>query len=153
MRTSVLVGVVCLVMCVVALGAGPEEAIMQADRDFNKATQEKRAEGWLGYFALDEAAIPSPPTAGRQAITERYQKMFANPDFTLTWEPVKGEVFPAGNVGYTTGKYVAHFKNKEGKLMESRGHYVTIWQKQGDGSWKIVSDTGGADGPAIPTSK
>ncbi len=144
--------VTCVLMCVGAFGAGPEDAIMQADRDFNKATQEKRAEGWLSYFALDEAAIPNPPTVGRQAITERYQKLFSDPNFTLTWEPVKAEVFPAGTIGYTTGKYVARFKNKEGKWMESRGHYITLWQKQENETWKIVSDTGGPDGPAKPAS-
>jgi len=141
-----------LLMCLGALAAGPEEQIMQADRDFNKATQEKRAEGWLSYFSLDEAALQDPPTIGKQAITERYQKLFANPDFTLTWEPVKAEVFPAGTVGYTTGKYVARFKNKEGKRMESHGHYITLWRKQEDGSWKIVGDSGGPDGPAKPSN-
>jgi ketosteroid isomerase-like protein len=133
---------------VVAMASSPEEEIMKADRDFNKATQAKRAEGWLGYFALDDAAIPDPPTAGRQAITDRYTKLFANPDFTLTWDPIKAEVFPSGNVGYTTGKYVARFKNKDGKQMESKGRYITVWRKQEDGSWKIVTDTGGPDGPA-----
>jgi len=130
------------------MAAAPEDEIMKADRDFNQATQEKRAEGWLSYFALDDAAIPDPPTAGKQAITERYQKMFANPEFTLKWDPIKAEVFPAGNTGHTTGKYVARFKNKEGKWMESTGRYITVWRKQDDGSWKIVTDTGGPDGPA-----
>jgi ketosteroid isomerase-like protein len=148
MRRSVQTAFVCLLMSVCAVAAEPEDQIMKADRDFNKATQEKRAEGWLSYFALDEAALTDPPTVGKQAITERYQKLFANADFTLTWEPVKAEVFPAGTFGYTTGKYVARFKNKEGKMMVSRGHYITLWRKQDDGSWKIVGDSGGPDGPA-----
>jgi ketosteroid isomerase-like protein len=137
-----------LFFCAAAIAATPEDEIMKADRDFNKATQEKRAEGWLSYFALDDAAVPDPPTAGREAITARYQKMFSNPDFSLSWDPIKAEVFPAGNTGYTTGKYVARFKNKEGKWMESKGRYITVWRKQEDGSWKVVTDTGGPDGPA-----
>jgi ketosteroid isomerase-like protein len=141
---------VCLLLSMAAFAATPEDEIMKADRDFNKATQEKRAEGWLSYFSLDDAALIDPPTIGRQAITDRYQKLFSNPDFTLTWEPVKAEVFPAGNIGYTTGKYVARFKNKEGKKMQSKGHYITLWRKQDDGSWKIVADSGGPDGPAQP---
>ncbi len=151
MRRVVCAAVMGLV-CVMAFAAGPEDAIMQADRDFNKATQEKRAEGWLSYFALDQAALPDPPTIGRQAITDRYQKLFSDPNFTLTWDPVKAEVFPSGDRGYTTGKYVARFKNKEGKLMESHGHYITLWRKQEDGSWKIFGDTGSPDGPAKASS-
>jgi ketosteroid isomerase-like protein len=140
----------CLLFSWAALAATSEEQIMQADRDFNKATQEKRAEGWLAYFALDEAALPDPPTVGKQAITDRYQKMFGNPDFKLSWDPTKAEVFPGDKMGYTTGKYVARFKNKEGKAMESTGRYLTVWRKQDDGSWKIVTDAGSADGPAHP---
>ena len=152
MRSVAMAAFVCLMMCVGAMAGSLEDEIMKADRDFNKATQEKRAEGWLSYFALDEAAVPDPPTAGRQAITDRYTKTFADPDFKLTWDPIKAEVFPSGKVGYTTGKYVARFKNKDGKMMESKGRYITVWRKQEDGSWKIVTDTGGLDGPAQVTN-
>jgi ketosteroid isomerase-like protein len=135
------------------LAAGPEDVIMQADRDFNKATQEKRAAGWNSFFA-ENAALPlEKPLAGKQAISEFYEKQFANPDFTLTWDPIKGEVFPGESVGYTTGKYVARFKNKAGQMMESTGRYITVWNKQEDGSWKVVADTGGPDGPPHPVAK
>ena len=148
MRFMARVAVVCVWMSVAAFAAGPEDEIMKADRDFNQATQEKRAEGWLSFFALEDAALTDPPTVGKQAITERYQKLFSDANFTLTWEPLKGEVFPAGTLGYTTGKYVARFKNKEGKQMESHGRYITLWRKQQDGTWKIVGDSGAPDGPA-----
>jgi len=148
MREAVL----CLIMMFasVAFAITPEEEIMQADRDFNRATQAKRAEGWLSYFALDDAALPSPPVAGKQAITEKYQKLFADADFTLTWDPAKAEVFPGGAMGYTTGRYVARFKD-DGKTMESSGRYITVWKKQKDGAWKIVTDTGSPDGPPRET--
>ena len=139
---------VLLLLNLGAQAATPEDEIIKADRDFNKATQEKRAEGWLSYFALDQAAVPDPPTAGREALTARYQKTFSDPDFSLAWNPIKAEVFPSGKVGYTTGRYVVRFKNKEGKLMESKGGYITVWRKQEDGSWKILTDTGSPDAPA-----
>ena len=76
--------------------------------------------------------------------------MFANQDLKLTWEPLKAEVFPGGQMGYTVGKYSARFKDKAGKMMEETGRYITVWKKQSDGSWKIVTDTGSEDGPAHP---
>lgn len=141
---------IILLFAIAALAATPEEQIMQTDRDFNQATQEKRAEGWNSYFA-ENAAVPlTPPLAGKQAISEHYQKVFADKDFTLTWYPMKAEVFPGGKMGYTTGKYVARFKDKAGKLMEQTGRYITVWKKQSDGTWKIVTDTGSEDGPPRP---
>ncbi len=134
----------------VVFAATPEAEIMQADRGFNQATQAKRAEGWNSYFA-ENAAVPStPPLAGKQAISEHFQKVFADPDFTLTWDPLKAEVFPGGKMGYTTGKYVVHFNDKDGKKMEQTGRYITVWKKQDDGSWKVVTDTGSEDGPPRP---
>ena len=36
----------------------------------------------------------------------------------------------------------------EGKQEKTYGHYISIWKKQPDGSWKFVFDTGN-ENPAI----
>jgi ketosteroid isomerase-like protein len=155
MRKAVLclsmlfVGMMCFTSS--SFAATPEDEIMQADRDFNTATQQKRADGWMTYFA-ENAVVPAmPPLAGKAALNEHFQKLFANRDFILSWEPVKAEVFPGDKMGYTVGKYLARFKDKAGQAMEETGRYITIWKKQDDGSWKIVADTGSEDGPARAT--
>jgi ketosteroid isomerase-like protein len=140
-----------LLFSMMAFAATPEDEIMQADRDFNTATQQKRADGWMTYFA-ENAVVPAmPPLAGKAALNEHFQKLFADRDFVLSWEPVKAEVFPGDKMGYTVGKYLARFKDKAGQAMEETGRYITIWKKQDDGSWKIVADTGSEDGPARAT--
>jgi len=146
-------GLLCLfVLCAGALfAATPEEAIMHADREFNQkfnaADTAARADAWMSYFADNSAVPTTPPLAGKPALSEHYQKVFSNPDLSLSWEPIRGEVFPGGEMGYTTGKYVARFKDKDGNKMEQTGRYITVWKKQTDGSWKIVTDTGSDDGP------
>jgi ketosteroid isomerase-like protein len=131
-----------------SFAATPEEEIMQADRDFNTATQQKRADGWMTYFAENAVVPTTPPLAGKAALALHYKKMFANPDLVLSWKPLKAEVFPAGKMGYTVGKYSARYKSTNGEGMEETGRYITVWKKQDDGSWKIVADTGSEDGPA-----
>ncbi len=42
---------------------------------------------------------------------------------------------------YETGKYSYKYQEK-GKPVSEEGRYVTIWQRQGDGSWKIIADMG-----------
>jgi len=134
----------------ILFAATPEEQLLQVDRDFQKATETKRAEGLGSYFAENAVVPRNPPLAGKQAIVEFYQKVFANPDFSLTWTPMKAEVFPSGKKGYTVGSYVMKFKDKSGQAMEQNGTYITVWEKQADGSWKVIEDTGSEAGPPRP---
>lgn len=146
-------GLLCLFVLFAGImfAATSEDEIMQMDREFNQkfnaAEQAARADAWMSYFA-ENAAVPStPPFAGKQALTEHYQKVFGNADLSLSWEPIKAEVFPGGEMGYTTGRYLARFKDDKGNKMEQTGRYITVWKKQKDGRWKIVTDTGSDDGP------
>ena len=128
----------------------PQEQLLQTDHDFNQATQAKRAEGMAPYWA-DNAVVPqNPPLAGKQAILLYYQKVFADPDFSLEWVPSKAEVFTGGKLGYTVGNYLVKFKDKSGQWMEQDGTYITVWRKQEDGSWKVIEDTGSEAGPPHP---
>jgi len=40
------------------------------------------------------------------------------------------------------GSWVRRTKTTDGKTTEARGQYATTWQKQKDGSWKVVYDIG-----------
>lgn len=59
----------------------------------------------------------------------------------LTWFPIWAEVSAAGDLGFTTGPYV--LSNRKNKTQAaSYGNYITIWQKQNDGNFKILLDLG-----------
>lgn len=130
--------------------AGDErEVLLQLDRDFDKDTAEKGAEGWAAYFAENGAMLPSGghPIIGPEAIRNYMAGTVANPDFSLRWRPLKAEIWIPADLGYTLGRWERKAKNKEGKTEVLRGTYVTIWKKQTAGSWKIILDTGSPDGP------
>ena len=59
--------------------------------------------------------------------------------FILTWEPLYEKMSESGDLGYTFGIYSRKIK-MTGEI--SKGTYVTIWEKQKDGAWKFVLDTG-----------
>ena len=130
-----------------ALAQSSGAVLMQADRDFARATAQERAEGWMRYMAEDAVIFRAKPLMGKTAIRELYQKVFADADFSLAWEPKKGEMFPSGDLGYTVGRWLSTSAGKDGKKQTQHGTYMTLWKKQADGSWKVVGDIGSADPP------
>jgi ketosteroid isomerase-like protein len=131
----------------------PDEAsfLMQLDRDFDKATAEKGADGWVMYFAPNGSMLgdTSQPTTGIAAIRAQMEPVFKDSSFSLRWYPTKGEMMIPGVIGFTVGRWERLRKNKEGKMMKSTGTYSTTWKKQPDSSWKIVLDSGSSDGPPV----
>jgi ketosteroid isomerase-like protein len=76
---------------------------------------------------------------GPQEIGENMLAAFAS-GFTLSWEPTRAEISRGGKLGYTWGRYSAVVG---GKTRE--GTYMTVWEKQQDGTWKVLFDTGDPD--------
>ena len=124
---------------------------MEADRAFDKATQENRLEGWMSFMADNVVLFAvNPPIVGKEAVRKFYEPVFANASTTLTWEPKTGEVQPSGKVGYTSGRWTMHGKNPKGEAVERHGSYLTVWEKQKDGSWKVIADGGSPDPAPAP---
>jgi ketosteroid isomerase-like protein len=117
---------------------------MQADRDFCKDTIAKRLDGWMAWMAPNVVAFGGPGYKGLEEVRVSMKEHFENPGTKLSWEPTKAEMFPGGTMGYTTGKFT--FSADGGKTMIVSGTYITVWQKQKDGSWKVVADGGAPDG-------
>ncbi len=122
-----------------------DKQLMQADRDFNKATQEKRLDGWMQYWDDNGVLDRAQPVVGRDAVRKELTEQWADPSFHLTWEPVTAHMFPNGKKGYTQGTWVLTMNGRDGKPMKMTGQYLTIWQKNKTGEWKIIWDGGAAD--------
>jgi len=142
---------ILLLLCAVLLSSLAVAAdrdstvLMQADRDFAKATAAKRLEGWMSFMAPNAVLLRAEPLVGLDQISAGMAKDFNSPSFQLTWEPTKAEFVGNGPVGYTIGRYEARFTGEDGKPHTSHGSYMTTWQKQRDGSWKVVADIGSPD--------
>jgi ketosteroid isomerase-like protein len=120
------------------------EAIQKADLAFCEETKKRGLEGWMSYFADDATAFPAgkPFITGRDTLRSFYSGMFSRPEFSLTWKPVKADAAASGDLGYTIGVAEFRFRDKDGKMVNSPGKYLTVWKKQKDGSWKVAADLG-----------
>jgi ketosteroid isomerase-like protein len=137
-----------LVVAFVAVSAGAGDSadvLKQADLAFCEATRARGLEGWMSFFADDAVlAQEKPPVLGREALRGHYQGLFALKDLDFRWTPQHAELFPAGILGYTSGRYIMAF-TREGKRVTRSGSYLTVWKKGPDGEWKVLSDFGSPD--------
>jgi len=121
-------------------------ALQDADRAFDRATAERRADGWVEFFADDGAMIgPGGTVSGKAAIREAMGRAMQDTSFTLRWRPTRSDVGASGDLGYTAGRYESHRRDGRGDAVRRTGTYVTVWRKQADGSWRVALDIGVQD--------
>jgi ketosteroid isomerase-like protein len=167
MRSGVLLGVMAvLVVFACAPAEAPKPAVdMEAERASllaaDKAWYEAYSSGdnpvdaLLGHMT-DDARFQfaeNPPAHGKEAIRPVITQLEEMPGFAVKWVASAADVSSSGDLGYTVGTYEMGMDGPDGKKMSIQGHYVTIWKKQPDGSWKVVVDTGGPSGPPTPVGE
>lgn len=117
----------------------PAAEVMAADRAFAAEVAERGSAAWVEWFAPDGAqwgadarVPPGPEMAARMAPL-----LDGGP--RLAWEPRYGGLAPAGDLAFTVGDW--QWRTAEG-VEEAHGAYVSVWQAQPGGGWKVLFDTG-----------
>jgi ketosteroid isomerase-like protein len=115
--------------------------LLQTDRDFSAmSVREGMFKAFLFYIAEDGVILRnnSFPAKGKENLSARFSGK-TDTTFILSWEPQFEKISESGDLGYTYGIHTNTDKIT-GEI--TRGTYITIWQKQKDGTWKFVLDTG-----------
>ncbi len=106
----------------------------------------------LANYADDGVMMQSgmPAVSGRAAIEEAMKGMVAamkvdSAAFTMN------DLKVSGDLAVETGSYRMTMTPTGGAPMNDAGKYVTVWQKQADGSWKVIRDISNSD--VAPPSK
>jgi hypothetical protein len=63
---------------------------------------------------------------------------------SLTWRPVYALAAESGDLGLTIGESIATGRSPSGAAVQRFGKYLTVWQRESNGSWKFVIDGGSA---------
>ena len=130
----------------VSTPAATEQELLEADRAFAARALEIGAGPAFVEFAADDVTIfpaGAAPAAGKAAVEEWTSAWPA--DMIIEWAPEAAQAGAGGDFGYTWGYATYTQRGQEGA---SYGKYITIWQRQEDGSWKWIADMGaGAPAP------
>ena len=125
-----------------------ESAIVKADQALCQATIDRNLDRFLS-FVDDDATFSggAAPLRGKDAVGQGWAPYFKQGGPTLTWKPIKAEVLVGGDVGYTVGTWERRATGPDGNPSIARGNYLTVWEKQADGTWNAVFDTGSTGPP------
>lgn len=119
--------------------AATERALLATDQAFaGDATAHGPRAAYLQVIADDVRFYRSGalPAVGREATA---QALAGQPQRPVTWEPTAAAVSSGGDLGYTYGNYAVMGAGLPVKIHEN-GIYFRIWERQGDGKYKVVVD-------------
>src|SRR5581483_8063932 len=131
--------------------ATDEKAIRDNETAWSNDWGTKDVEKIVSHYADDATLmIPNMPLLkGKDAIHKGVAEMTADKNLALSFVTSSAEVAKSGDIAYTQGTYTLTVTDpKTKKPITERGKYVTVYQKQPDGSWKAVEDINNADAPA-----
>lgn len=121
--------------------AAEYQSLINAERAFAKKSMDTNPkEAFLAFIADDGVLFNPDPVSGKESWQKR-----PVPDYTLDWWPTYSDISRSADLGWNTGPYVIVLKDRK-KLY---GYFSTVWRKQGDGTWRFVTDLG-ASMPDVP---
>jgi uncharacterized protein (TIGR02246 family) len=133
------------------------QAESQAIRDNEAAWvrdwQAKDVDKITSHYAPDAAVLITdlPVMKGTDAIKGGIGGMLKDPHISLTFSPTVVVIAKSGDMAYAQGIYsMTYTEPKTGAVLLEKGKYVTVYQKQADGTWKAEEDIANADSPAKP---
>ncbi len=96
---------------------------------------------FVAAMASDGRFLPpgAPLAVGHEAIHGVVSHLTGLPGFALNWKATGAEVAENADLGYTIGTYELKMDDADGNPTTTVGKYVTVWEKQADGGWKVPS--------------
>jgi ketosteroid isomerase-like protein len=117
-------------------GGSPVDQVRAAETAFAKSMADRNPAAFAALIA-DEAVFfgGKGVNRGKAAVVADWKRFFDGAAAPFSWSPVEVEVLSSGNLGFTSGPVLDPKGNRIGT-------FNSVWQRQQDGSWKIVFDKG-----------
>ena len=125
------------------------EALRAADTEWARVAAAGDSDSFGSFLAANGEIMPpnEATVSGGAAAREWVSQMMGMPDFSVSWKPGTVDVAASGDLGYTAGTYELHMQGPDGSPVDDHGKYLTVWNKDADGKWKVVRDMFNSDVP------
>ena len=139
MRRSSLVAVLMVISSVFMAPAQAQDAVAQvraAETAFAKSMADRNASAFASLLAEDAVFFGGKGVMhGKTEVVAGWKRFFDGPAAPFSWEPAEVEVLKSGTLGLTSGPVY----DPKGQRI---GTFNSVWQRQADGTWKVVFDKG-----------
>ena len=136
--------------------AAVEKELRGIETQWNADYNKRDVDAVMAHYAEDAAlANPGAQLAAasesrRTAITQ----FLSDPALKISFESDRVQVAKSGDLAYTRGHFTMQGTDPATKQPRTdTGNYLTVWQKQSDGSWKVVEDFVVPGGPAAAAAE
>lgn len=139
MKSGILVAVLMLSFSVTA--QTPLQEMVVTEQSFSRMAAEKDTrEAFMTFIAGDGLLFRPAAVNGKKWMLD-HPVPPSDKRPLLAWQPAFAGMAAAGDLGFTTGPWEAKPDINDEKP-SAYGHFVTLWKKQADGSWRFVVDLG-----------
>ena len=140
MKYIVLV-VICLVVQLSVQAQSALQEMVKTEQAFSKMAEEKPTQDAFLAFIADDGLLFRPGAVNGKKWMLEHPAPPTDKKPLLAWQPSFAGMSASGDMGFTTGPWEFKGDVKDEKP-SAYGHFVTVWKKQTDGTWKFVVDLG-----------
>ena len=139
--TGTLILALLLFFAVTAEAQTPLQEMVQTEQAFSRMAAEKNTRDAFMSFIADDGLLFRPTAVNGKQWMREHPVPPSDKHPLLAWQPAFAGMAAAGDLGFTTGPWEFKEDVKDEKPA-GYGHFVTLWKKQPDGTWKFVLDLG-----------
>ena len=141
MVVRILVALLILGIGSVVRGQSALQDMVKTEQAFSKMAEEKNTRDAFMAFIADDGLLFRPGAVNGKKWMSEHPVPPSDKKPLLAWQPAFAGMAASGDMGFTTGPWEFKADIKDEKP-SGYGHFVTVWKKQADGSWKFVVDLG-----------
>ncbi|HET7287580.1 MAG TPA: nuclear transport factor 2 family protein [Pyrinomonadaceae bacterium] len=137
----IVVVVMCLVVQLSVQAQSALQEMVKTEQAFSKMAEQKPTQDAFLAFIADDGLLFRPGAVNGKKWMLEHPSPPTDEKPLLAWQPSFAGMSASGDMGFTTGPWEFKGDVKDEKP-SAYGHFVTVWKKQADGTWKFVVDLG-----------
>ncbi|MGB5659225.1 MAG: nuclear transport factor 2 family protein [Thermoanaerobaculia bacterium] len=121
---------------------GLQKSLRETETAFAASVANQDWDQFASFIADEAIFVSGAVQHGKQAILDGWAVFFQEGAPKLSWKPEVVEIQDDGELGMTQGPFTIEQVGPDGAVLSQSGLFNSVWERQSDGSWKVIFDAG-----------